>query len=375
MKIALVCDFLTKMGGAQKVLLALSEIYPDAPIYCQLYDEKGTGGFFKNKQIIESELARMPAFIKSRPKLSISKLSQSIENFDFSQYDIVISSSDSFAHGIITKPKTFHLCYCHTPMRYAWDWHSEYLAENNLGFGLKGMYVRYLLYNIRIWDKAAADRVDHWVANSENVKKRIRKYYRSDANVVYPPVDIDKIKIADQPPQDYYVIAARLEPYKKINLAIQACNKLKKKLLIIGDGSQLKYLKKIAGPTIQFVGWKTGDDLYKYLREAKAFIFPGEDDFGIAPVESMAAGRPVIAYKKGGVLESIVEGETGVFFEDESVESLENAILELEKNYHHFKPIVCRKQAEKFSKTHFIRKIKERITEGYRQYRERMGYE
>ena len=375
MKIALVCDFLTKMGGAQKVLLVLSEIYPDAPIYCQLYDEKGTGGFFKGKLIIQSDLSKMPTIIKRHPKLLISRLSQSIENFDFSQYDIVISSSDSFAHGIITKPRTFHLCYCHTPMRYAWDWHSEYLKENNIGFGLKGLIVRSLLHNIRIWDKAAADRVDHWVANSINVKKRIAKYYRADADVVYPPIDIDNIKVAGQSSKGYYLITSRIEPYKRIDLAVLACNKLKRKLIIVGDGSDLNNLKSIAGPTIEFVSWKNGPELYKYFEEAKAFIFPGEDDFGIAPVESMAAGRPVIAYKKGGALETIIEGKTGLFFEKESAESLEEAIIQLEKNYSNFSVTECRKQAEKFSKARFIQEMKTQIEEGYQKYKKMMRYE
>lgn len=375
MKIALVCDFLTKMGGAQKVLLALSGIYPEAPIYCQLYNEKGTSGFFKGKTIIESDLAKLPKFVKNRPKFLISRFSQSIEGFDFSQYDVVISSSDSFAHGIITKPRTFHLCYCHTPMRYAWDWHSEYLAENNIGFGLKGMIVRSIIHNIRIWDRAAADRVDHWLANSVNVKKRIAKYYRAEADVVYPPIDIDNIKVTNQPPKDYYLVASRIEPYKRIHLAVQACNNLKRNLIVIGDGSELAHLKSIAGPTIQFIGWKNGQELYKYFQEAKAFIFPGEDDFGIAPVESMAAGRPVIAFKKGGILETIIEGKTGVFFENESAQSLEEAIIKLEKNYSDFSVALCRQQAEKFSAARFISEIKRQVEEGYSKHKKEMGYE
>lgn len=369
MKVALVCDFLTKLGGAQRVLLALSKLYPEAPIYCMLYDEKGTKGEFKGKKIIPSHLQKYPAFLRSQPKLFLGKLSFAVEQFNFSEFDVVISSSDSFAHGIITKPNTFHICYCHTPMRYAWDWYHNYLKENNIGYGLKGLYVRNLLYKIRIWDRTAAHRVDKWLANSENVKVRIKKYYQTDSTVVYPPVDIEKINIAEKDPDDYYLIVSRLEPYKKIDLAIEAFNSLDKKLKIIGEGSDSDRLRKIANKNISFLDWQKDEAVFDYLRKCKALIFPGEEDFGLTIVEALAAGRPVIAYSKGGAIESILPDETGLFFEEDSPESLIKAVNQLEKDYGKFKPENCRKQAEKFSLENFNTKIKKEVEVGLEEHR------
>jgi hypothetical protein len=193
MKVALVHDFLTKLGGAENVLVSLHEIYPDAPVYTLLYDEKGTKGQFKKYKIITSSLQKYPHLIR-KPRFLFSRLAGAIEEFDFSEFDVVISSSNAFAHGVITPPKTFHATYCHSPMRYVWDWHAEYLKENKIGFGLIGLYVRNLIHNIRMWDKVASDRTDLWIANSSNVAKRIKKYYRKDSSVIYPLADSPKTK-------------------------------------------------------------------------------------------------------------------------------------------------------------------------------------
>jgi glycosyltransferase involved in cell wall biosynthesis len=366
MKIALVCDFLTKFGGAQQVLLAMHELYPDAPIYCLLYDEKGTMSKFAKENIIPSGLQK--SALRKRPKFLLPKFASAVEEFDLSSYDVVISSSDSFAHGVITKPATFHLCYCHTPMRYAWDWANEYLAENNISFGIKGMAVRNIIHNLRIWDRVAADRVDHYLANSENVRMRIAKYYKTEAEVLFPPVDLEGIKPSGKPHEGYYLIVSRIEPYKKIKLAVGAFKDLKQKLIVVGEGSDLAYLKSIASHNVEFVGPKYDQELYKYFQNAKAFIFPGEDDFGITPVESMAAGRPVIAFRKGGTLETIVENKTGIFFDEATAESLKDAIMQLEEHYEEFSPEACRKQAELFSKKAFKDSLKKAINEGYQKH-------
>lgn len=372
-KIAIVCDFLTKLGGAQKVLKVLHDTYPEAPIYCLLYDEAGTQGVFRDCKIIPSVLQKYPAFIRRRPKFLVGKFAKAVEEFDLSKYDIVISMNDSFAHGVITKPETFHLCYCHTPTRYLWDWHSEYARENKIGFGPKGLFVRYLLHKQRIWDRVSAARVDHFIANSINVQKRIRKYYHMDSTVVYPPVEVEQITLADEPPKDFYLIVSRLEPYKRIDLAVRACTRLKKKLVVIGDGSAKNYLESLAGPTIKFLSWKKGAELFPYFQNAKAFVFPGEDDFGITPVESMAAGRPVIAFKRGGTLETIIEGQTGVFFTEPSIDSITEAILKLEEDYDNFSPATCRRQAEKFSTAKFVSAIQAEVGEGYKKHLRDMG--
>jgi len=357
MKVALICDFLTKFGGAQRVLLSLSKIYPEAPIYCLLYDEKGTKGKFKDKQIVASNLQKYPGIIR-KPKFLFSKYPEAIENFDLSKYDLVISSSDSFAHGVITKPKTLHVCYCHTPMRYAWDWTNEYLKENKIGFGLIGLYIRYLLHRTRIWDRVAADRVDLWVANSKNTQSRIKKYYQADSRVIYPPIDLPDGQ-SDAEPKDYYLIISRLEPYKNIELAVDAFIQNKKKLIVIGEGGELPRLKSKSTPNITFLGWQDDAIAKDYLAKCKAFIFPGEDDFGMTPVEAMAYGRPVIALGRGGTLESIVSGKTGLFFDRETPESLNKTINEFESA--NFSSVDCRNQAKKFASSVFEEEIKRTV--------------
>jgi len=373
-RVALVCDFLHKMGGAQKTLAAICELYPNAPIYCTIYNEKGTRGIFKKHQIFTTSLQNSPAYLRKHSKFLINKYTRAIEEHDLSKYDIVISSNDSYAHGVITKPETFHLCYCHTPTRYLWDWTNEYLGENNIGWEAKGLYVRRILHRYRIWDRVAADRVDKWLANSDHVKKRIAKYYRKDSDVLHPPVETSKIKMATESPSDYYLIVSRLEPYKRIDLAIQACNKLKKKLFIIGEGSARSSLENIAGLTIKFLGQQSDEKVYEFYRDCRAFIFAGEDDFGITPVESMAAGRPVIAYGRGGALETVVQNETGIFFEESSVKSLEKAILELDVKYYNIDPKRCRQQAEMFSKEKFLSGLKQAVESGYAEHQEKMSH-
>jgi len=376
-KIALVHDFLLKLGGAEKVLAALCKIYPNAPVYTLLYDEAGTRGIFKNQKIFISSLQKKPSFIKKNMGLMLAQFPQAIEEFNFDEYDIVISNSNSFAHGIITKPSTFHLTYCHSPARYMWDWCHEYLAEHNLGFGLKGLLARKMLHEVRIWDKLASIRTDSWAANSRNVQRRIAKYYRVNSSILHPPVEVENIPLCDFLPDDYYVIVSRLEPYKKINLAVLAFKKIKKPLVIIGEGSQKNYLQKLAfaSKNIEFLGWQSDSSVREYLKNAKALIFPGEEDFGITPIESMACGRPVIAYNKGGVTETVIDKKTGLFFNEQSSDSLIAAIEKLEKDYLDFAPSECRKQAEKFSQKIFQSNLENLLEEGLTEYKKTMNYE
>lgn len=369
MKIAIVHEFLTKIGGAEKVLLSLCKMFPDAPVYTLLYDETGTKEIFKRYHIIESQsLKKYPRFLRMKSKLFLGKLSQAIEEFDFSEYDVVISSSNSFAHGIITKPKTFHLCYCHSPMRYAWDWHYEYLKEHHIGFGFKGLFIRSLLHKIRIWDKVASKRVDFWIANSKNVQDRIKKYYRTESKIIYPPVNIDRINLSESSTDDYYVCVSRLEPYKKIDLAIEAFNKLGKQFVIIGSGSDRNRLEGLSKKNIEFLGWQSDKSIYEYIRNSRGFVFPGEDDFGITPVEAMACGKPVVAYGAGGAKETIIDKKTGVLFHKPEAESLIEAILYLEENSDRFTPESCRSQAEKFSEENFQNDFRKTLDEEYEKY-------
>lgn len=367
MKIAIVHDFLTKIGGAEKVLLEIINAFPDAPIFTLLYSEEGTKNIFSKKEIRPSYLNKYPKDLINSKKFLLAKFPQAIESFDFSEYDIVISSSNSFAHGIITKPSTFHICYCHSPMRFVWDWYHEYLKEKNIGLSLSGLYVRKMLHDIRIWDFAAADRVDSWIANSQNTADRIKKYYRMESTIIHPPVDIRKIQPTDDIPDDYYLIVSRLEPYKKIDFAIKAFNQNKKNLVIIGEGSHKEKLQQISNDNIEFMGWQSDESVYEYMRNSKALIFPGEEDFGITPVESMAAGRPVIGYSVGGVRESINK-KTGILFDEQTEASLNMAIEELEHNYSSFNPTECRKRAEDFSSEKFIDSLQEKVESEFNQY-------
>lgn len=354
MKVAIVHDFLIKNGGAEKVLEILHSIYPDAPIYTLLYNQDGTKGKFARTdyQIVPSYLQNYPDFVRKRSKLLLYKFPRAIEEFDLSSYDIVISNSNSYAHGVITKPSTLHVCYCQSPTRYLWDWHHEYLKENSVSTNIIGIKIRDMLSKIRIWDFCAASRVDNWIANSQNVSDRLAKYYRVESKIIYPSVDIDKIPFSTNN-QGFYLIISRLSAYKRIDLAVKAFNQNGKKLIIVGEGSEENKLKDIAKSNIIFKGYLSDKEVIDLLTNCKALIFPGEEDFGLTPVEAMAAGKPVIAYNKGGVRETVVNNITGLFFDQPTPDSLNNAVSELENKYNSFVPDNCRKRAEEFSTKSF----------------------
>jgi len=369
MKVAIVHDYLTKIGGAEKVLQVVHGIYPDAPIYTLLYDEAGTKGQFKfGYEIRTSRLQKLPKFIRNHSRLLLAKFPQSIEELDLSEFNVVISSSNSFAHGVMIRPKTLHITYCYSPMRYAWDWTHNYLKENNIGFGPFGLYVRSLISKLRVWDYYASKRTDEWLAISQTVAKRIKKYYRSDSTVIYPPTDIAELLSSDKKPKDYYLIVSRLTQYKNIDLAIKAFNNLKLPLYIIGEGSDRKRLEGLAGETIKFLGWKSDKDRNKYLSECKAFVFPGEDDFGLAPVEAMAAGRPVIAYGSGGATETVVAGVTGEFFNNLMTDDLAAAVKKIQNNNSKYSSEACKGQAKKFSTEIFIQTFKKFVQQAYNKF-------
>lgn len=351
MKVALVHDFLLKLGGAERLLRVLSEMFPEATIYTLLYDEKAVGKVFPKERVKTSFLQEYPSFIRKRHRFLTHLMPRAIEELDLSGYDLVISSSSAFAHGVIVQTNTKHICYCHSPMRYAWDHASEYMEENNI-HGLKKIYYSWLIKRLREWDKVAGARPDKYVANSKHVAKRIKKYYGEESTVVYPPVDTEKFKLNEKN-SDYFLIVSTLTPYKKIDLAIQLFNKIDRRLVIIGEGPHKKYLQAIAADNIDFLGFKKDEEVREYMENCRALIFPGEEDFGIVPVEAMACGKPVLAYGKGGVLESVIPRETGEFFYESTIDSMEDAIARLMYNEKNYKPSDIRKHSRTFSKDVF----------------------
>ncbi len=347
LKVAIVHDFLQSMGGAERVTLALSELFPDAPIYTLTYNPK-LNHYFCGKRIVVSNLQKY-SFLPA--KFLIPFYALFVEQFNLSSFDVVISSSHSFVKNVITSATTLHVAYIHSPMRYIWDsWHS-YLKQQRLGRAIEGT-MQNILSKIRIWDKLSSSRVDIFVANSKNVRNRIRKYYRRDALVVYPPVDVEKITPRDRH-EDYFLIVSRLSYYKRTDLAVEACRELNVPLIVIGTGEEEANLKKMAGAKTKILGWVDDDAKIEYLRNCRALIFPGEEDFGIVPVEAMAAGRPVIAFEKGGLLETIIDGKTGVFFSEPTVDSLKRALRLFIAKENTFNPTVIRHHAERFSKKRF----------------------
>ncbi len=381
MKVALVHDFLTNFGGAERVLKDLSDIFPDAPIYCLLYDPDKLPQF-KDKQVIQSSLSKYPNFIKKREVFLRPRAPKSIEEFDLSGYDVVISNTNSFCKGVITPPSTLHLSYIHSPTRYLWDYKDEYLDEHN-AHGLKRYFLQKLFLKMRIWDFEAGQRPDYIIANSRNIAKKIKKYYRRKSYVIYPGVDLTKYRHPeldsgsripkqvrnDNNKRSFYLIVSRLSKYKKVDLAIKACNKLKKKLIIIGEGSDRKYLESLAGPTIEFKGFLPDKEVREYYKNAKAFIFPAEEDFGLTPIEAMASGTPVIAYKKGGLLETVQNGLSGLFFKKQTVNSLCRAIKKFESTQENFIPDRIRQSVQKFALTNFKKEFKDLVEKKYQYFK------
>lgn len=356
MKVALVHDYLNQYGGAERVLEAFCQIFPKAPIYTLIYDKEKTGFAFNNKEIKTSFLQKIP-LVKSHHRPFLMLMPLAIEQFDFSEYDLVLSDSASYAKGVITSHETLHICYCHTPIRYAWDDSHKYIEEFGYSKAIKKTIPFFMSY-IRIWDKKASQRVDKFISNSKFVSERIKKYYKRDSKVIHPPVKADLFYLS-QEPKKYFLLVSRFLPYKRIDLAIEAFNQLKLPLKIVGDGPDKKRLQKKAEDNIEFIGLISDAELRDYYANCKAFIFPQEEDFGITAVEAMASGRPVIAYKGGGALEIVKEGITGLFFEKQTSENL----IKVLKNFKEsdFNPELIRKKAMDFDQKEFKERIKEFI--------------
>ncbi|MEG6522891.1 glycosyltransferase [Desulfotomaculum sp. 1211_IL3151] len=363
MKIAIVHDWLTNMGGAEKIIQLLHKMYPAAPIYTLLYNGDKMPADFQQMDIKTSFLQKLP-LAKTKHQLYLQLMPAAIEQFDLSQYDMVLSSSTACAKGVLTRAGTCHVCYCNTPMRYAWDFYHEYQKNKNW---LARAYIAHQLHKIRIWDRVAADRVDYFVANSNNVARRIQKHYRRNAKVIYPPINTEYF-IPGTYSGNYFLCAGRLVGYKKVDLAVRTFSRLNLPLRIVGEGPEYKVLKAMAGPTVTFLGRVPDQELLKLYQQCRAFVFPGEEDFGIAPLEAQACGRPVIAYDRGGALETVVNGKTGIFFTQQTEEALIKAVKDFMAVEHQLSIGVIRNHAEKFSEERFKEQLGNYIKEAYQQF-------
>lgn len=367
MKVAIVHDWLPFMGGAENVVTNMMEVFPDAPIYTSICNKDKLTGILKNADIRTTHLQKGKTEIKSHRKL-FPFMPTAMESIDLSEYDVVLSSSSSVAKAVITSPDTLHICYCHTPMRYGWEFMRNYVGRLSGKFAFKNKMKSYFMTFMRVWDYASAARVDVYVANSVNVAKRIKKHYRRDAYVIHPPVRGKLFKMSDTD-GDFYLCVSRLQEYKRVDLAVQACTELGVRLVVIGDGPKMQELKKIAGPTVTFLGRVEDEVIRKHYAECKAFLFPGEEDYGITPLEAQACGRPVIAYGKGGALETVVEGETGVFFYEQTVGAMKKAIERMEQMK--FEKEKLRKHALEFDESVFRDKLKRFVNEKYEEFQKR----
>jgi len=360
MKVALVPDYLDEYGGAERTFEVLCEMFPQAEVFTLLYNPLKMPSKINQMRInISSYFQRLPNFIKKNRFLLVHKFPLAIENFDLSDFDLVISSG-SFSKGLITKPQTIHIFYCHRLMRSLWEKHAEFIDEQK-GF-LKKIYIRYQTKKLRIWDFLAADRPDYIIANSYYTQKQINKFYRRKSKVIYPPINLSEFKV-NKEREDYYLMVTRLGPFDKVDLAIRAFNESGKHLVIIGDGPLKKDFQKLAGKNIDILGHKPPEVLVEYYASAKGFISLGEETFGLAEVEAMASGTPIIAYKKGGVKETVVAGESGEFFDKLSVREIIKAINFVEKNYSRYDHYKIRSLVEKFDKKHFKEKLESFIQE------------
>lgn len=371
MKICFVHEYLIDFGGAEQVLKAFLELWPQSPIYTLIYDQNGQcQDIIRSTQVYGSMLNTLP-FARRKHRSYLPLMPYAIEQLDLSEYDIIISDSHAIAKGVITGPDQLHISYIHTPIRYAWDMQPDYLAHAGLEKGLRSCFARTLLHYLRIWDMRTVAGVDHYIANSRFIARRIMKLYKREATVIHPPVDISRFSPSEVK-EDNYLTVSRLVPYKKVDVIVRAFAHLpEKKLVVIGDGPEMKSLKRMATSNVTFLGFQSDQVIEESMQRAKALVYAAEEDFGIVPVEAQACGTPVIAYKKGGVLETVIEGETGFFFDAQNADTVARAILAFE-NHPKLDSQRIRRNAERFGKERFKEEISAFVEEKARQHFESM---
>ncbi|ELN9581103.1 MULTISPECIES: glycosyltransferase family 4 protein [Enterobacter] len=366
-KISLVHEWLLSYAGSEQVSSAILHAFPEAELFSVvdfLTEEQRKN--FLGKHATTSFIQKLPKAKKYYQKY-LPLMPLAIEQLDVSEADIIISSAHSVAKGVITGPDQLHISYVHSPIRYAWDLQHQYLRESGLNTGVKGWLAKWFLHKIRIWDYRTAHGVDHFIANSQYIARRIKKVYGREASVIYPPVDVENFEVNNEK-QDYYFTASRMVPYKRIDLIVETFSQMPdKKLIVIGDGPEMKKIQSKVKDNITLLGYQPFSVLKEHMQNAKAFVFAAEEDFGIIPVEAQACGTPVIAFGKGGALETVrpvgIENPTGIFFKQQTVTSLHDAIDEFEKTQSLFTPNACRENAERFSRARFDQEFRNFVQE------------
>ncbi len=378
MKKALVHDWYSVYAGAEKCVESFTKIWEDFDLYSLIdfLNDDDRQIILKGKRANTSFIQKLPK-AKERYRNYLPLFPFAIEQFDLSEYELILSSSHAVAKGVLTRPDQLHISYVYSPIRYAWDLYFQYINESGLDKGLKGFLARYFLHKIRLWDYSTANRVDHYIAISRYIAKRIEKTYGKKAEVIYPPVDTDAFNIANTT-ENYYITSSRMVPYKKIDLIVEAFSKTDKKLLVIGTGPDFEKIKNKATPNIDILGFVETKEMIELTQRAKAFVFAAEEDFGIAPIEAQACGVPVIAYAKGGALETVIgdtngiikQNHTGIFFKEQTIDSIVKAIDAVEKNYEKFDKETIRKNALRFSRERFEREFEELINRKYNEWKD-----
>ncbi|WP_224999731.1 glycosyltransferase family 4 protein [Cesiribacter sp. SM1] len=368
-KAALVHDWLITEGGAEKCVQSFLNVNPNFELFSLIdfFSDEYRQRMLQGKHAHTSFIQKLPT-AKSNHRKFLPLFPLAVEQFNLTEYDLILSSSTSVSKGVLTHSNQLHICYCHSPMRYAWDLYYQYLEEAGLNSGMKGWLAKYLLHRMRSWDIISTNRVDHFVANSQFIARRINKVYRREADVIYPPVDTDAFKLHENK-EDFYLTASRMVPYKKIDIIVEAFSQMPdKKLLVIGSGPDYDKIKARATKNIELLGYQPFDQLKYYMQRAKAFIFAAEEDFGIIPVEAQACGTPVIAFGKGGSLETVSAPDTGVFFYEQTAKAIGEAVKVFEASKVSFDPIKIRAHAEKFSSQRFEKQVEEYIAIKYQDF-------